>query len=78
MEKKCEHKIFITQTKVTFIKEGGIQADIRIYCQECNTPLKFKGVDSGLSFDEPKTDLTGCELRLQAELLDNSHLKNYN
>lgn len=68
----CRHDKFSVSANVVKVSdtEGGpsdIMAEIRIKCDECNMPFKFKGLGVGLSYLSPKTDLTGEELRAPIE-----------
>lgn len=66
----CDHGSFdatIEVCRISHEEQGPItayEADLRIACKECNEPFVFKGLEAGLSFDSPRTNVDGTELRI--------------
>lgn len=69
----CRHEQFFTQSAVGRLMNGdyytaedipiGFTVDIKINCIECGMPFHFKGVEYGLSPNEPRLSVDGLELR---------------
>lgn len=61
----CQHEIFDAQVTVNRLEDTGrFNADVRIVCQQCNTPFRFIGLPAGLDLNGAAVSIDGCEARL--------------
>ncbi len=67
----CDHVNFFAKVNVVRMhadedksKIVGHFADITINCSECGVPMQFIGVNVGISFIGPATNLEATELRI--------------
>ena len=68
----CKHLNFITESKVARLTDdnGNVMdymLEVTVTCSDCLMPFLFKGIKSGISFDEPRLNLTRTELRIPLE-----------
>lgn len=68
----CEHKKrHIAKVDVIYVSDvDSFRAEVRIWCQECGLPMRFKGVRAGLHPSIPTVSVVGEELRLAIEPID--------
>lgn len=62
----CAHNAFRTSLAVTKIHKADVtyyMADLRIYCDDCETAFQWHGVPAGASFGQPMRSFDGLELR---------------
>jgi len=66
----CDHLSFSIQSKVarlTDTEDGpakDFMLELRISCNECGLPFEFIGVRNGISFTEPRSNISKQELCL--------------
>lgn len=64
----CPHNAFRTSLSITKIAHQGADiqrymADVRVYCDDCNTAFRWLGLPTGASFGGPMRSADGLELR---------------
>lgn len=65
----CQHTNFIGKVDTFRFtdEEGGpvtgYQVELGVKCADCDTPLGFKGVERGISGEQPMTSFDGLTLR---------------
>ena len=70
---KCAHMSFKADVRVgrlTDTEDGpvtGYTADVKIHCTECGLPFRFRGLQAGSHFAEPRVSVDGTELRAPIE-----------
>jgi hypothetical protein len=67
----CQHETVQVEAKVGRVTKDDNpeelitwMADIRLVCQSCGMPFHFKGIGAGISYDSPRVDPHGIELRV--------------
>lgn len=72
-QRRCAHERFVCKADVgrlTEIEGGpvtGYCVDVRILCDECGLPFRWRGVEAGYSVHEPKVSVDGLDLRAPLE-----------
>lgn len=62
---KCKHEIFDCSVNVARFEDiGRFSADVRIVCQQCNTPFRFIGLPAGVDLNGAAVSIDGTEARL--------------
>lgn len=61
---KCDHPGFDVDAKIARMSDTGqFQADIKIVCHECGTPMRFLGLPMGLDMNGAAVSPDGTEGR---------------
>jgi hypothetical protein len=61
----CEHEVFAAEVDVNRLTDSGrFQADVRIKCSQCGTPMRFIGLPCGLDLNGAATNPDATEARL--------------
>ncbi len=61
---KCEHLQFVCEGMVNRLEDTGrFQLDIRVRCEQCNTPFRFIGLPYGLDLNGAAVSVDGQEGR---------------
>lgn len=69
----CQHENFRAQVDVHRLlpKEGmpaaHYSADVRVNCEQCGLPFRFRCTRVGLSYDDPTVSVDGQELRVSVQ-----------
>lgn len=64
----CTHPQFGAVVSVArVIDVGEFVAEIKVGCVQCGIPMRFKGVQAGLSYDRPTVTIDGTELHAPCE-----------
>lgn len=67
MKKKCEHNDFDATVVINKMEDRGIfMVDVKVECRQCETPLVFTGLPSGVDLKGAAVSADGTEARLAA------------
>lgn len=68
----CDHVRFHVAAQVIKIEnKNEYVMEASVFCYDCLTPFRFKGLPVGASLERPMVSATGQEARLPLELLEN-------
>jgi hypothetical protein len=69
-DRPCPHGNFAVEAQVIRITDGaetgeltGLQADIKVMCMDCGEPMRWTGLQAGVSSDRPMCSVDETELR---------------
>lgn len=81
MNPPCEHEVFSAHVGVHRVMDEGqplrFIADVEIHCEQCKENFRFLGVPAGISFEQPRVNITGTMLQapIEPELIPMLHTK---
>lgn len=62
---ECKHELFSCSVTVNRIEDiGRFMADVRIQCNQCNTPFRFIGLPAGMDYNSACVSVDATEARL--------------